>query len=313
MLKLMFSEWKAQTTKNIQMDSLEKLNQHLKPQPVTDYDMNKNRLVKNTATWLLKEPDFVNWVDCEKPVLWISGGPGCGKSHLSTIAIKHLLEKISRDGNYRSSVGYYFFHDDDQQNRSFLNAIIAMVYQVVKGDEVYCMHAANTCKYSARISDATIHSVWIDFIATEYDPTSSGQLYLIFDGIDKAKREDVEEFISLLSNSIQNRLRDQVLLVGRPEMDGIVIFANESSVPTIRVSSEKNSQDIAQYINYKYYHTPQIPKLKAVKQKVFNALLENADGMLLWVDLMFAELSYRSQPKQILRALETLPKGLLGL
>ncbi|KAF8540637.1 hypothetical protein BDD12DRAFT_880276 [Trichophaea hybrida] len=308
-------EWRAQTTKNTQTDSLEKLNQHLKPQPVTDYDTNSNRLVKNTATWLLNEPDFISWVNSEKPVLWISGGPGCGKSHLSTMAINHLLDKTHRDGTFRSSIGYYYFHDDDQQKRSFLNAITTIVYQVAKGDEVYCMHAANTCKYSASISDATIRSVWKDFIAMEYGPTSSGQLYLIFDGIDEAKREDVEEFISILSDSIQNRLRVQVLLVGRPEMDGIVSFADpdELSVPTIQVSSQKNSQDIAQYINYKYDHTPKIPKLKAVKQKVFNALLENADGMFLWVDLMFAELSYRSQPKQILQALETLPKGLLGL
>ncbi|KAF8250987.1 hypothetical protein K440DRAFT_638823 [Wilcoxina mikolae CBS 423.85] len=308
-------EWRTQTTKHTQADDLEKLNLHLKPQPVTDYDTNTIRLVKNTATWLLNEPDFISWVNSEKPVLWISGGPGCGKSHLSTMAIKHLFDKIHRDGTFRSSVGYYYFHDDDQQKRSFLNAITAMVYQVAKGDEVYCMHAANTCKYSASISDATIRSVWKDFIATEYGPMSSGQLYLIFDGVDEAKREDVEEFISILSDSIQNRLRVQVLLVGRPEMDGIVSFADldESSVPTIRVSSQKNSQDIAQYINYKYDHTPKIPKLKAVKQKVFNALLENADGMFLWVDLMFAELSYRSQPKQILQALQTLPKGLLGL
>ena len=78
----------------------------------------------------------------------------------------------------------------------------------------------------------------------------------------------------------------------------------------IEVSIAKNSGDITRYITRAYDQSATLPKRADFRQKVMAALLDGSNGMFLWVDLMLKDLSMRSQPKQILNALKTLPKGL---
>lgn len=186
-----------------------------------------------------------------------------------------------------------------------------MAFQIARVDEVYCLRAAAACKESVKITDATIGSIWEDFFAANYDSSSRcRQLYLVFDGIDEAEREDIADLLSLLTACLQRKLKIQVLLVGRPEMDQMVSTLGVDSVAKIEVSIKKNSADIMTYIARNYDRSPTLPKRADFRQKVVAALLEGSNGMFLWVDLMFKDLSMRSQPKQILNALKTLPKGL---
>ena len=150
-------------------------------------------------------------------MLWISGPPGSGKSHLSTFSIQQLLQ----DTNI--VVAYYYFHDNNLDTRSVSKALSAMAYQIARVDEVYCMRAAAACKESVKFSDATIGSIWEDFFAANYSSSSRcRQLHLVFDGIDEAERDDIVDLLSLLTDCLQRKLKIQVLLVGRPEMDQMV-------------------------------------------------------------------------------------------
>jgi Cdc6-like AAA superfamily ATPase len=263
-------------------------------------------LLNGSATWLLDEPAFRGWISTLTPqILWISGAPGSGKSHLSTFSIQKLLQ----DGN--NVVAYYYFHDNNPDTRSVFKALSAMVFQIARVDEVYCVRAAAACKESVSITDATTSSIWEDLFAAHYGSSSRcRQLYLVFDGIDEAEREDIVDLISLLSVCTQRKLKIQVLLVGRPEMDQMVSTLDTDSVAKIEVSITKNAVDITRYITRTYDRSPTLPKSVAFRQKVVAALLEGSNGMFLWVDLMFDDLSMRSQPKQILSALKVLPKGL---
>jgi hypothetical protein len=264
-------------------------------------------LLNGSATWLLDEPAFRGWISTPLTlqILWISGAPGSGKSHLSTFSIQKLLQ----DEN--SVVAYYYFHDNNPDTRSVFKALSAMVFQIARVDEVYCVRAAAACKESVSITDATISSIWEDFFVAHYGSDSRcRQLYLVFDGIDEAERRDIVDLISLLSVCTQQKLKIQVLLVGRPEMDQMVSTLDTDSVAKIEVSIAKNSVDITRYITRTYDRSSTLPKSVTFRQKIVAALLEGSNGMFLWVDLMFDDLSMRSQPKQILSALKVLPKGL---
>jgi hypothetical protein len=300
-------------TAGAKADDLPTIHLHLDPQSVTDYETLIGKLVPGTATWILQQPAFVNWVNCAKPVLWLSGGPGCGKSNLSTLAIKHLLQISAQQGPREVSVGYYYFHDDDQRRQSVLSALCAIVYQIADRDEVYRMHAALACQRSPAIAMATIGSVWKDFIMAEYGPKHSGRLFLVFDGIDEAARDDIKDFIGLLRDSLRDGLKAQVLFVGRPELDGIVQKLGESSLNTIEISSEMNAADIMRFIEFKYDEYITVTKVKGLREKVISTLREKANGMFLWVDLMYQELEEIKQPKKLKLALENMSTGLTEL
>lgn len=278
-----------------------------------DYEALLKNLIPGTATWILKQPSFINWVDRVKPVLWLSGGPGFGKSHLSTLAIQHVLQKAPQQGPREASVGYYYFHDNDHRKQSVLRALCAIIYQIAERDEIYRMHTALVCQRSPGIEMATIDTVWKDFIVHEFGPKSSGWLYLIFDGIDEAARQDIVEFVSLLQDSLKDGLRAQVLFVGRPEMDIIIQKLSESPMSTIEISSEMNTKDIMRFIEFKYDEYITIRKVKGLREKVIASLREKADGMFLWVDLMYQELEDIKQPKKLKLALENMSTGLMEL
>lgn len=100
-----------------------------------------------------------------------------------------------------------------------------------------------------------------DFLATEHEATSDNQLFLVFDGIDEAERGELEDFLKLVSRSILAGTRIQILLVGRPEMNSIVVekFHN-SPFNIIEVSSKVNVDDVTKFSQARYDELVKIPK-----------------------------------------------------
>jgi hypothetical protein len=273
-------------------------------------------ITRGTATWILETTAFNDWIIGEKPLLIISGGPGTGKSHLATKIIDYLRQKGKDEGRRGASVGYYYFSDGDKNTRTVLNALCAIVYQIATDDEIYRMHAAEACDRSPPYAMTTFETVWEDFLAAEYGPSSNGRLFLVFDGIDEADRNEFIRFLASLSESVLEHLKIQVLLVGRPEMSSIIkdkFF--KSPFKTIEVSSSVNSEDIRKFSEARYDMYIKLPKkLKGLREKVITTLANKSDGMFLWVALTYEELKDISSPVQLRESLKSLPdSNLIGL
>lgn len=86
----------------------------------------------------------------ENPILWISGNPSSGKSFLCENIISYLLERYPQGVNHPShtSVGYFFFKDNDRQTRSFHQALRDQAYQVYENDGVYAKYFDPHCQSS---------------------------------------------------------------------------------------------------------------------------------------------------------------------
>jgi hypothetical protein len=293
-------------------DELPKIYAHLQPGKVTSYETKVKSLTPGTATWILRNRSFTEWTDGKIPVLFISGGPGTGKSHLSTKVIDYLRKTPIAASRRQNRVGYYYFKDDDKSTQSVLTALCAIVYQVATEDEIYRMHATEVCDRSPSYVMATCGTVWYDFLAAEHGPTSDNRLFLVLDGIDEADRDGFTEFLKLLSASVLEGLRIQILLVGRPEMNAVMKqrFA-KSPFETIEISSKVNSEDVRKFSEARYDECIKVPKtFKGLRQKVVGTLTDRANGMFLWVDLIYKEeLQDILSPMKLKEALGKLPEG----
>ena len=75
--------------------------------------------VAGTGSWLLKDKEpFKAWTEHEKPIVWIRGDAGIGKSYLAE-AVVTSLEASSAD---RKSFAYFFFREEEDNLRSFTEA-----------------------------------------------------------------------------------------------------------------------------------------------------------------------------------------------
>ena len=257
------------------------------------------RILEGTGNWVKEEPLFQAWINKETPILWILGGPGAGKTFLSSRIISHMQELYAQnpDQPVRNSIGYFFVKEDDEQLRSS-NAIFKCVaLQIANHNPVYKKHVVNVCKSWDRIGTAkgTWQSLFLDFFGSQQNVDS--RAFVVIDGLDEAPKLEREKFLELLrSLKDYRRLGSNaspsfsLVIVGRPELQESVADIWESRTAFIEVSAAKNTADIEKYIK-KGMHKVRALKNKRIpledrenlRAEILRRVKEGANGMFLWV------------------------------
>ena len=227
------------------------------------------------------------------------GGPGAGKSFLSSTIVSHLLDLHAQDRDHsaRISVGYFYIKENDERLRS-LNAILKSVaLQIANGNPVYKKHVVNVCESADRIGTAknTWQNLFLDFFGSPQNADSAA--FVVIDALDEAPKAEQEMFLNLLkpledypSPGGSKRPRLNFVIVGRPELRDAIANIWDSHTVFVEVSAAKNKADIEEYINRG------VRKVRALKNKrishgdreklradIVNNLREGANGMFLWV------------------------------
>jgi hypothetical protein len=106
---------------------------------------------QNTCSWFFADERYRDYVenDCNR-VLWINGGPGCGKSVLSSVLSKELLccDENIFGGNY--SVAYFFCDDKDERLRTEFAILLNLLAQLLKQDPGVLIHFTAESEYAVR-------------------------------------------------------------------------------------------------------------------------------------------------------------------
>ena len=284
---------------------------------------NKARRATDTGTWILSEPAFQAWMAQEVPVLWVSGGPGAGKTFLSCSIVQHLMDATAggAHGEHNISVAYFFCKDDVPELQKLEHALRTMSYQICKNNRSYADHITSSC---SEVGELDAVDVWLklfgDFIKgpprySDYRLVSPGTVYLVLDGLDETDLKERRSFLKTLGRWVKNEHHEtplQLLLLGRPELSPELESNLGKSMRDIAVTAHKNSDDIEKYIKESIDHgrlsEAGIPERHM--QAFVGQLSQRADGMFLWADLMIDELSLKDDFHEVQLALDTAPPDL---
>jgi DNA replication protein DnaC len=90
----------------------------------------EEKALESSGAWLLADPQLQSWLDRKSPLLWVSGGPGTGKSFLSSITISKLHTIYPQDPLHpnRMSVAYFYVKEHDQELKAFGNILKSLAY-----------------------------------------------------------------------------------------------------------------------------------------------------------------------------------------
>jgi tetratricopeptide (TPR) repeat protein/Cdc6-like AAA superfamily ATPase len=287
------------------------------------HELDDKRL-RGTGDWILDEPLFQQWVSREAPLLWILGGPGAGKSYLSSRIIRHLKDLHPRGKQLPIpiSVGFFYIKEDDQQLRSMKTILKSIAWQISENDPVFRSYAVSVCESPEKIQ--TAKSIWNNLFINFFASTKSkSSIFIVIDGLDEAPREERETLLELLGSQPDDgvrRPRIQIILVGRPDLhkDMQNVWedrAIQARRDFIEVSAIKNSKDILDYITNGIGSVKILKRLppkqrSELRDEIISKLEQGANGMFMWVKLMLEEIRNKSRPSEIRATLDSAPRDL---
>lgn len=212
--------------------------------------------VPGTCEWFLNSNEFLDWRNAQDSrILWVSAGPGCGKSVLSRCLIDegHLTTNI-----LASTVCYFFFKDGQEGQTTSANALQAITHQLFVENSNPDVMKYGLPRFRAHGDQlrSMFHPLWNNLIETLEDD-KTGEVICVLDALDEStsfeKRKLLDHLIDCYSgNNISKRpnVRLKFLITSRPEPDIESKFARLDGVATfLQLDGDRYSDEISKEIN----------------------------------------------------------------
>ena len=285
----------------------------------------RRSLLKGSGAWLQKEPLFDTWIGQRAPILWVFGGPGAGKSYLSTWTILRLIELHDQRLDYGDgvSVSYFYIKENKEILRDPNVILKTLAWQITLVDRLFRKHAAGVCKSprSTITAEDTWENLFLDFYKS--DRARDRHAIIVLDGLDEAPPAARMTLLGFLRNIVAagratTRARIQVAVFGRSTLRGDMHFRREEKY--IEVSSVKNRNDIDSYIQKRLEEVELLKELRKAKpnglqqanktgKRIKKKVLDGADGVFLWAKLLLDQI-IKKDLIQIEKILENPPANL---
>jgi ankyrin repeat protein len=208
--------------------------------------------VEQTCQWALSHPLYQRWrVSATDDLLWVSADPGCGKSVLS----KSLVDEELRSGANDSTVCYFFFKDNDEQN-SLATALCALLHQLFQHQPHLLRHAVPAWNKDGSQLQQETDELWRILLVAASD-VAGRNTTCVLDALDECRDRDRSDLIAKLArfhgDAASHSSRQpwlKFIVTSRPYDDIQQGFEQiPPSLPAIRLRGEQENDQIHAEIN----------------------------------------------------------------
>ncbi|KZP12248.1 hypothetical protein FIBSPDRAFT_985791 [Athelia psychrophila] len=259
-----------------------------------------------TGSWFLDGPAFTRWKEDPGILLWLHGGPGCGKTVLCAAAIKAVIDFCDS----RPSTGYASFFFDGRSAEAALlihdklvRSIIVQLAHRCDGIPAALEEMYHNCDQGSRqppieLLEATLHRIVHSF----------DSVYIVIDSLDEcSERKDVVEWIRSMTSTASGKLH--MMATSRSEPDIRRGLCSVVGLEDVSVIGQAIEADIRIFLDARLagiddWNEP------GLKELVSDSLLGDSDGMFRWVALQLDDLMSCFNRRELERQLKSLPKGL---
>ncbi|KAJ5549391.1 hypothetical protein N7513_006625 [Penicillium frequentans] len=186
---------------------------HVLAKAANNYEENMRRnplRFRGTCEWILENEKFGQWRESSSGVLWVSAGPGRGKSVLSRSLIdeKHLdistITITSADilTSPPSVVTHFFFKEGAGGNMDGAQALCAILWQLFWSPSTLVTtalikHALPRYKANGDSLVTNFPELWRILVACATDP-GVGEIICVMDALDECEKESAHQIIETL-------------------------------------------------------------------------------------------------------------------
>ena len=223
----------------------------------------------------------------------MSADPGCGKSVLASFLVDELNSRDSQ-AKLPGTVCYFFFKDDNDEQKSAILALCALLHQLFIAESPLIRHAMTEFDHKNQKFTEEFGTLW-RILTTASTDSSRGHVIVILDGLDECGEstralliESLVKFYSDCGESGANGSFLKFLVTSRPYLWIENKFAD---LPKIRLRAEEEtdatSKDIKLVVKARITKVGLVRHLPDITQaRLVDHLVRNADRTFLWVSLI---------------------------
>lgn len=280
----------------------------------------KGPRVSGTCEWIRTNETYLSWLRSCSQLLWLSGGPGKGKTMLS-IFLAEELEQIARESHDSISIQYFCDNKDEKRNTA-VAVLRGLVFELLRKCEKLMTHILPTFQILKEnlFTDSSFGTLWTCFESMVCDP-SFRHVYCVIDGLDECSEASSEillkRFRTLFSpnTNLPSDCHLNLIAVSREKPD--FVARELSDFPRIRLGPDADTDidcdvnsDIGKFITAKVDELSRYrnytPELRSYVEDIFH---EHAEGTFLWIGIVAKELE-RYTCDEVKNALKEFPVGL---
>ncbi|KAF2998446.1 hypothetical protein E8E13_000889 [Curvularia kusanoi] len=167
----------------------------------------KGARVEGTCEWVTHDAKYLAWLNSDREVvenentrlLWISGGPGKGKTMLSVF----LTEELQRQTALKDTADLvFFFCSADDKNRNTAVAVLrGLVHQIITKQPQVSKHALPYFETPERTKQTLLsfETLWIIFQKIVTD-AELREFFCVIDGLDECEGSTLRIFLPRITS-----------------------------------------------------------------------------------------------------------------
>jgi hypothetical protein len=272
------------------------------------------RLPEQTCTWIFDQPAFRDWYDsANSAMLWISGGPGFGKSILMASIIDELQKRANKTEVSSHVVVFFFCNRGAEITREadrILDHLLSQVYAHFKELPTDTLDKANKLvAQRRRVSGKTGSEKAGD--STDFADVFRGlvalldrPVFAVVDALDECtdRSAGFVETLSAMVGADSSKPGPKIVICSRPEQDIQEALGRVSTLPV----ENNNGPDIK--LNAERQLSSLVGWSAQEKQLASEKIVKQAGSYFRYVDLA---MDFLKQPWQrpLSTHLEQLPEG----
>ncbi|KAL7892665.1 WD40-repeat-containing domain protein [Trichoderma sp. TUCIM 5745] len=271
----------------------------------------KGGLLEDSYRWIFEHSDFQRWHDNkDRPLLWIKGDPGKGK----TMLLCGIINKLQGRRSPKTLMTYFFCQAGDSRINSATAVLRGLIYLAIDEQPQLISHIQNKYRHGKKtiFEDINAWTAMSEVFSAMLNDTSLEQSFVVIDALDECATglRDLLEFINTKS-ALLPQVKWIVSSRNWPEIEESL---NSSADQQTRLCLELNDESVTLavdvYIKYQVERLKLRRKFsKEVQRTLLQELSTKSNNTFLWVSLVCQNLE-KTTSLNILEKLDEFPSGL---
>lgn len=278
-----------------------------------------SRARKSTKTgrWFLDGTAFQAFRETPQSFLWLHGDSGCGKSILCSAVIDELRANRSEQPP-SVRLAYWYFSVNAANRRSLQNLVRALFTQLCPPSEapptLFRLWDANgQGREAPQISDSI--QILVQMLGEISVDGARPPIFIVIDALDESNEYERDEILDMLRRIMLLNIDIHLLVTSRSNTVGVEQGLQDVVRPlSVPIKRQHANEDILIHITERLQNDEDLNKWPLTLQKdIQEALVAGAAGMFRWADCQLQAICRCRKPKELRRALTSLPKDLREL